>query len=289
MKTPLLRPEYLLRPQNVLRRIFLRRIHAGRSVTVPLPFSMALSVTEGEFVGNNIINTRCHDPALAECLWRLVQPGDVCVDVGANIGYTTLVMASRCGASGKCLAIEADPAIYRHLLGTIGLNALGDVVEARNVAASDTAGNVMFQRAAAGNTGLGRILSDDAGTDATGDVISVPALPLDGMLSCFEKIRVVKIDVEGHEDKVLAGITETLAARRVTHIVLEEHGGTAAASIRRLIAGGFTVFRLAKGFRGPLLAPADARTDPGLEPNFIATLDAAALSVALRPRGWHVL
>src|ERR1700677_1489248 len=110
------RPEYLLRPQNILRRVVLRPFLKRRQVTVKLAFGKRITVQEGEFIGNNIINTLCHDPALGECLWRLVSEGDVCVDVGANIGYTTLVMAHRCGDRGKCISFEADPALHKRLV-----------------------------------------------------------------------------------------------------------------------------------------------------------------------------
>lgn len=279
------RPEYLLRPQNILRRVALRPLLRRRQVTVRLAFGKRIMVQEGEFIGNNIINTRCHDPALGECLWRLVSEGDVCVDVGANIGYTTILMAHRCGERGRCVSFEADPALHKRLVENLRLNGLERIVTAHNLAASGSNTKLLFQRAEGDNHGLGRVVDEKPdGAEA----IEVTAVRLDEHVSGFKRIKVVKIDVEGHEGEVLKGLRETLGKRVIENIVFEEHGGHGAESFRQLEGSGYTIFRIGRTLRGPRLANAGVPAVGDLEPNFIATLNDGGLRAAMSRPGWHV-
>jgi FkbM family methyltransferase len=276
------RPEYVFRPQNLFRRIVLRPFYRGKNAVVTLKNGCRIRVREGEFIGNQILNTRCHDPALSELLWRLIRKGDSCVDVGANIGVITLLMADRCGETGRCLAFEADPGIFERLRENIGMNGFSRVTLIR-AAVSDKIGTLSFQPPEEFNCGLGRIAEERASGS-----FEVPSIPLDPHLASIDRVRVVKIDVEGHELQVLRGMQSALESKKIEHLVFEEHGGPGAESLKVLRRAGYAIFRLSRGLRGPRLLPVERTDAEDMEPNFVAALDPAPLQLLLRRPGWNV-
>ncbi|MEI7729525.1 MAG: FkbM family methyltransferase [Verrucomicrobiota bacterium] len=281
-------PEYVLRPQNVLRRLLLRRKYHQLQVAIVLPFGATILVEEGDYIGNHLINTRCYDPALSELIWRLVQPGDVCVDVGANIGYITLLMAMRCGPRGRCVSFEADPVIYEKLKQNTARNNLGQVVILHNLAASNENKSLFFQSARGLNCGLGHVVeSGNVGAEA-GSLITIQAVPLDEHLSAYPFIRVVKLDVEGHEYRVLQGMDRMLREHRVGNLFFENHERETSPILPLLTGFGYQVFQIAKRFSGPSLGKINELSGYNLEPNYVATLCPDALSALAHNKGWHV-
>jgi FkbM family methyltransferase len=168
---------------------------------------------------------RSFEPQEARLVARVLRPGDSVVDVGANAGYFTLLAAACVGPSGRVHAFEPVPA-----------NA--DVLE-RNVALNDLA-NVRVNRAAVdaadGELTLGlRPEWDDAGGvsgwytrgGATRQV-TAPARSLDSYLD-DERVRLVKVDAEGMEARVVAGLARTLRERPPDVLLLELNRGALAA------------------------------------------------------------
>jgi FkbM family methyltransferase len=282
MNYSLLRPEYLLRPSNLLRRLFLRQLWRRRDVVVRLKNGYQIAVREGEFIGNNIINTRCHDAPLGEFLWRLVRQGDTCIDVGANIGYVTLLMAAQCSPSGNCISFEADPSLFHQLVENVGQNHISHITLV-NAAVSDKNGMLSFLKADKLNMGLGRVV-----IEPTSSSVQISAVRLDEYFAKLNCARVVKIDVEGHELQVLKGMSAALEAKKVENVVFEEHGGAGAESLEFLHKFGYTIFRLERGLRGPRLVVPDMAVIKDLEPNFVATLDPSGLHDLINVPGWHI-
>jgi FkbM family methyltransferase len=68
-----------------------------------------------------------HDPELARILKLIVRPGDVCIDIGANVGAYTLVMAFAAGPEGKVIAVEPNPHVADEMRANLALNRLGNV------------------------------------------------------------------------------------------------------------------------------------------------------------------
>jgi len=281
--------EYILRPWNIWRRLILRRLWQGKQVTVRLAFGGRLSVNEGEFLGNQVINTRVFDVALSEAIWRIARKGDFVVDVGSNVGYTTVLMSGRIGETGCCIAFEPDPANYERLKMNISLNQLEKVVETYPIALSNKLGVATFLRPCDGNFGLGRLVGDEALKASPS--LEVETVTLDSVLSKRGDIRLLKIDVEGHEAEVLSGAGALLAAKQIEYILFEEHGGWSAPSVVLLEAAGYAVRRLDHGLLNlRLLSRAeDGRAHVSLQPNFLACRTLPGLDFVARESGWHVL
>ncbi|MGA8215704.1 MAG: FkbM family methyltransferase [Candidatus Sulfotelmatobacter sp.] len=154
-------------------------------------------------------------------IFRTVLPlGGVALDIGANVGWHTLLMASLVGASGRVLAVEANPALRQRLHNHLHLNRFRQV-EVMPCAAADTEEMMEFYAPAANdrNSGNGHVVEHPRGHAST---IRVEARRVDTIIAAArcERLDLIKIDVEGFEWRVLRGGEDTIAKFR-PHIVFE--------------------------------------------------------------------
>ena len=146
-------------------------------------------------------------------LSKLVQPGSVAVDVGANVGQYTAVMNRALKNQGAILAFEPNPLAFNQLV----LGTRGKKVEAHKVALSAEEGymnlNVPVSNFGEMLVQLGSLNTSKAGSDDRQYL--VPVKTLDSFQRKLEwGISVIKIDVEGHELQVLRGATATISKQR---------------------------------------------------------------------------
>jgi FkbM family methyltransferase len=151
------------------------------------------------------------EPNLSRYVADRLRPGDVFVDVGANIGYYSLLASTVVGPSGKVVAIEASPTIHGLLLDNLRRNHV-DNVEALNVAVSDREGSAQVFLSPGTNLGRTSIVATPAGRYEC----DVPARPLDTLLppGIIERVRLLKINVDGAEWLVIRGMREALRRAR---------------------------------------------------------------------------
>ncbi len=149
------------------------------------------------------------EPSVSSVLRECLVEGDVFVDVGANIGYDSLLASSCVGNSGKVIAIEASPTIYQLLTGNIARNSVSNI-RAVNVAASDRRGVLTIYLG--GKDNIGRTTT--IGARGYAPECQVDALPVTEILKKeeFSRVKAIKIDVEGAELRVLANLSNNLAA-----------------------------------------------------------------------------
>jgi FkbM family methyltransferase len=148
------------------------------------------------------------EPDLTEFMRSRLEPGDTFVDVGANIGVFSLLASRRVGEKGCVVAIEASRSVYGDLLETLALNGNPSNVRPVNVAAAECAKTLTVYSGPAQNTGLTTTVAS-RGFAHEG---SIEALPLGEILTDEETraARLVKIDVEGGEPAVVAGMVHFL-------------------------------------------------------------------------------
>jgi FkbM family methyltransferase len=185
----------------------------------------ALAVAEGPGEGLGIVGERRSlawlsgrvEPEIQSILERELGPGDVFVDAGASIGFFSLLAARIVGPSGRAIAFEPQPVAAASVRTNVELNGFENVtvVEA---ALSNARGTAMLR-----GVGTATAHLTTAGEAIGG--LRVDRISLDDFLAERPAIvpDLVKIDVEGHEASVLAGMQTTLAEDRPT-LVVELHG-----------------------------------------------------------------
>jgi FkbM family methyltransferase len=151
------------------------------------------------------------EPNLTTWLMERLETGDVFVDVGANIGYYTLLAAQAVGERGAVIAIDASPGIFKLLERNVSINDVPNV-RAVNAAVAEYLGRLPVFRAPDTNTGETTTLPMK-GYELEAEVA---AAPLSYILTPeeFRRARLVKIDVEGAEWPVLRGIFPSAACWR---------------------------------------------------------------------------
>jgi FkbM family methyltransferase len=162
-----------------------------------------------------------YEPELREIFRAVLSPGGVALDIGANVGWHTLLMARLVGSGGRVLAVEANPSVRNRLKENLNLNRLAGV-EIIPHALGDADGVLDFYAPGADDPGSGAGHVVAGGEKAERDVVRVETRRLDAIASLarLERLDLVKIDVEGYEWPVLKGGEETIARFR-PHLVFE--------------------------------------------------------------------
>jgi FkbM family methyltransferase len=160
---------------------------------------------------------------------RRLRPGMVAWDVGANLGYFSVLMADAVGATGRVLAFEPNPRLALLAARNLALNGLAARSEVRRAAVTDRAGGVLRFRADLADPKNGRLLGLDAAEAGEEDEVlevAVPATRLDDVPA--ERVDLVKIDVEGAEEAVWAGMSGVLDRNPGITVLLEFNAGRSA-------------------------------------------------------------
>lgn len=160
------------------------------------------------FISHYLLN-KTYEPLAIDLLNKYLNPTDIFVDVGANIGYFSVIMSV--GKPGlKVYAFEMSKENYTILLKNIRLNSLNDV-EAYQLAVSNYSGTLYHINTAVGSAVL-KIIEENHNQNP--DLICVNAVSLDDFFRLKStKPTFVKIDVEGAELKVLQGMKNLLSGR----------------------------------------------------------------------------
>lgn len=159
-----------------------------------------------------------YEPEVVSLIRRHCPPGGVAIDIGANIGCHTLTMASAVGPSGRVLAFEPHPRMFQRLTRNVELNGLRNI-EHHNLALGDSEGETTLYapvesdpQPSMATLHLQNLELDRAQHEAFG----VRVVTLDAFCGTHgvERVDFIKMDVEGHELRVLEGARETIAACR---------------------------------------------------------------------------
>lgn len=193
-----------------------RRAWAGAPapIVVRLRSGLKMEVDRHDFLGAHVFVYGEYEPATAQVFSSVLRPGDGVLDIGANIGYFTLLASRLVGPAGSVHAFEPAPSIVNRLETNVRLNALTNV-EIHRLAVSGTAGEVRLHVASSDHQGLSSLR--DLGQHD--DVIRVPAQPVDALLPRLPRVALAKLDIEGAEYLALQGMTGLLKRDRPVLIV----------------------------------------------------------------------
>jgi len=169
-----------------------------------------------------------YEPELQAAISDLVKPGQIVYDIGANIGFLTLLFTRRVGDQGHLYAFEALPTNVTRLIHNIELNALKERVTIIQAAVQDQSGPAEFL--VAPSTGMGKV-NGSAGRASIDyeQSIQVEGISIDDFIEDTGNLLpdIVKMDIEGGEVLALPGMVKLLHAHHPI-LLIELHGIEAA-------------------------------------------------------------
>jgi FkbM family methyltransferase len=173
-------------------------------------------IDRGTLIGWSIHFFGAYEPEVRAEIRRRLRPGDTAIDVGANAGWHTLLMACRVGSGGRVVAIEPNPSSRERLEHAIAINRLTNVrVDSRALA--DREGRRPFEAPPAGHVwdGTGRLVGD-AEVRLKPDTTTIGVTTIDALATehSLDRVALIKIDVEGWEPAVLRGAANLLRTSR---------------------------------------------------------------------------
>jgi FkbM family methyltransferase len=169
-----------------------------------------------------------YEPQLQATIQELVLPGQIVYDIGANIGFMTLLFAQCVESTGHVYAFEALPANLQRLRDNIALNAVDDRVTIISAAVNDRSNSTKFYIGPSSGTGK-LVKSAGRSTITYRESIEVEGISIDDFIyqSGNPAPDILKIDIEGGEVLALPGMSRMLHEKRPV-VMIELHGQEAA-------------------------------------------------------------
>jgi FkbM family methyltransferase len=207
---------------------------------------------------------------------RLLKSGMRFVDVGANSGYYSLIAARLVGVEGHVHAFEPADGPFRKLRRNVQLNGFQNITIYRTAVASTAGHSILHPSADENNDGLGSLIPA-SNRSTQGE--KVPVTTLDHLADVLSApVDLIKIDVEGGEDKVLAGAWTLLSSRDAPALLFESFDvSSVIGSLEEL---GYEVRHVHYSLRNGLEFP---RVGESFDNLFVRY--EAPNYVALKPRG----
>lgn len=203
---------------------------------VPVLDDMAVAIVLGKYMTWVDLRDKAHSPHLmlqgywemwiSSVLARLTKPGTLAIDIGANLGYYTLLMAEAVGCSGSVIAFEPNPRLAGMTRTSVGLNNFASRVSVREEAVGHTTGGTLTLGIPRANPQNALIMQSDAQKQGFKDVhgdhaqfVQVKSITLDSLN--LANVGMVKIDVEGAEYDIWRGMQTTIDNNPGIKICLE--------------------------------------------------------------------
>lgn len=192
-----------------------------------------------DWIGQYVFVTGTYEEPTAALMSRMVRPGDTVVDVGANVGYFTLLLSHLVGPTGRVHAFEPMPHALERLKAHLAMNRCQNVT-LHECAVGSTSGTTRLYLGPRHHTSVSSLMARDGA-----EAVDVHCTTLDDALAGIRP-TLVKVDVEGWESEVMAGAKTLLDSPDPPRIIAEvsDPGWT-----RGLQERGFTMFAI--GEAGP--------------------------------------
>jgi len=236
--TKILKPKPLLKMANWL---ILRIIPEN----ITLPSGRILFFNKKDPVISCALALDVYEKFETELFKREIKPGMTVIDVGANIGYYTIMSADMVGPTGKVICVEPDSQSVEMLKKNIEANKFNNI-ECINKALSDKEGVVGFYSSVK-NRADNRIYDPGDGRVYT----EIKTTTLDKILSPDTKIDFLKIDIQGAEALAIDGMKESIGrSGKMTLFTefwpssIEKTGRSAEKFLQKLIAFGFELYNI---------------------------------------------
>jgi FkbM family methyltransferase len=149
---------------------------------------------------------------------RSIADGAACVDIGANHGYYTMLMADAVGRHGRVLAIEPNPRLAALLALSVEVNGFTERTTIVQKAASDGASRCARLVVPSQRGACATICRPATAVD---DVVDVETATVDELTAGWPRVDLVKVDAEGAEELIWRGMRRTIERNPALTILLE--------------------------------------------------------------------
>lgn len=208
-------------------------------------FGAAMNCDINDHIMKRIFFFNVWEPHNSHLIQSILRPGDTFVDVGANVGYDSLLGSKLVGNDGKVVAIEAARLIFDQLSSNVARNGICNVRLVK-VAVSDKPGELTLYGGDTGNQGR----TSSIQRQNLVPIETVPTKPLDEVLTDEERasVELIKIDIEGGELPLLERLVDTLHLygpnMRLLVEMSEDDSGRSQAVFDKLLAAGFNAYEV---------------------------------------------
>jgi len=219
---------------------------AGNTHTARAYFGSIFACDIDDLIQRTIFYFGIWEPMISHLTEQILREGDVYVDMGANIGYDSLLASKRVGRSGKIVSIEASPKICALLSDNVTINGVSNI-RIINKAVSDR--GKLLAIYGGGSQNIGKTTT----IEARGLPIEccIEALPIEEILTPDEinRVRLFKIDIEGAELLVLNHLLDTLSKYPedfaiIVEASVHENPREWTNVFRRMQEAGFVAFEI---------------------------------------------
>jgi FkbM family methyltransferase len=187
------------------------------SVTIQLKYAGKMELYPGDYIDTWLYTGADFEPHIVRLFLKFLEPGDHVLDIGANIGYFSLIASGLVGEGGKVYAFEPSPLNLERLRKNIQLNNHQNVLVIPK-AVSNNNGTFLINLPVGPIKNSGR--SSFRVLEEQSEQVTVETLALDVLRETISKISLVKMDIEGAEEMALSGM-EKLIERDQPVIILE--------------------------------------------------------------------
>ena len=204
-----------------------------------------MEVDTGDALGQVVAVSGVWEPNLTAVVERLLRPGDVFVDLGAHVGYYTILAADLVGTDGHVFAFEPSPTRYRELVANVQRSARTNVSAFERAAGSGD-GTATLYDAPRPNTGASTLSTGAFAHPVVGRAedfrpVTVEVVAAESVLppDVLPRVRVVKVDVEGYESEAIRGIEQVLGVGAPVTVLVElspRWSGEGSTWVERLCA-----------------------------------------------------
>lgn len=243
-------------PLGIVYQSFARRLIPERESLVDINgYKMKIRIEQGKGIGgiaHKLIFDHEYEPFATSIVQKYISEGQTFIDIGANIGYYSLLAAKIVGENGRVISFEPDERNFQDLIHNIGLNTFNNISP--------------YQKAVSLRTGMSRLYlsKDEPGAHSleecrdTSESLLVYTVKLDEVTKDMPVVDFIKIDTEGHEMSVLKGAHETLLKTNAMMIECWEEGLIKAGSCTQYLLDtlrehGFTNIYIIDEFRKMLV------------------------------------
>jgi FkbM family methyltransferase len=278
LNSPSRKPELWARPLYSLNRRLrytAMRLRGDESIEMTRNFRIAeqgirIESSMRDYIGKSLYLYGVWEIHETRFMQQVLRPGDTFIDVGANVGYHTLIASRLVGDQGTVLSLEPAEATRAMLLRNLAINGTANVV-VEAAAVTDFEGVItLFEPKSKDLHVLSSTIPSAQLSDARTEVT---ATTLD---SCVTQHRLadptmVKVDVEGAELAVFRGADRMLASDTAPVLMFESHGDRILPIHERLRGYGYSIFSLHYSRRsGVRLSPADATMPAAGKVDYVA-------------------